>query len=44
MTRKQLIPDDDVLDAILEDEREALAARLRARGLSDDETSCLSLA
>ena len=44
MSRPVAKPRDDLLDAILEDERAALIAELRARGQADDETSWLSLA
>ena len=36
--------EDEILDAVIEDERAALIAQLRERGQSDDEQSWLSLA
>ena len=39
MSKPTPTPEDEIIDAILEDERTALIAKLRASGESDDEQS-----
>jgi hypothetical protein len=39
MSRKRPRPEDDILEALLEDERAAFVARLREHGQLDDEQS-----